>query len=81
MRQKALRSFPNRYLFNLYHKVTSSFSIRYVLEIIFARKMTRFAMILNAFIAQKGADYGIKHSLKNLLYCQYCMGDYPILPK
>lgn len=47
----------------------------------FVCKMTRFAMILNAFIARKGADYGIKHSLKNLLYCQYCMGGYPILPK
>ena len=35
MRQKALRSFPNRYLFSLYHKVTSSFSIRYNLRIIF----------------------------------------------
>lgn len=44
-------------------------------------KMTRFAMILNAFIARQGADYGIKHSLKSLLYCQYCMGGYPILPK
>jgi len=37
MRQKALRSFPNRYLFSLYHKVTSSFSIRYILRIIFSR--------------------------------------------
>ena len=35
MRQKALRSFPNRYLFSLCHKVTSSFSIRYNLRIIF----------------------------------------------
>lgn len=30
----------------------------------FVCKMTRFAMILNAFIARQGADYGIKHSLK-----------------
>ena len=30
----ALRSFPNRYLFSLYSKVTSLFSIRYILEII-----------------------------------------------
>ena len=29
------RSFPNRYLFSLCHKVTSFLSIRYVLEIIF----------------------------------------------
>ena len=35
MRQKAFRSFPNRYLFSLYHKITSYLSIRYVLEIIF----------------------------------------------
>jgi len=34
MRQKALRSFPNRYLFSLHSKVTSLFSIRYILEII-----------------------------------------------
>ena len=47
----------------------------------FVCKMTRFAMILNAFIARQGADYGIQHSLKSLLYCQYCMGGYPILPK
>ena len=33
----ALRSFPNRYLFSLHSKVTSLFSIRYILEIIFAR--------------------------------------------
>lgn len=31
----ALRSFPNRYLFSLHSKVTSLFSIRYILEIIF----------------------------------------------
>ena len=37
MRQKALRSFPNRYLFSLYHKVTSSLSIRYILRIILHR--------------------------------------------
>ena len=34
MRQKALRSFPNRYPFSLYSEVTSSFSIRYILRII-----------------------------------------------
>jgi len=45
MRQKALRSFPNRYLFSLYHKVTSSFSIRYILEIISPGKMQHFIKI------------------------------------
>ena len=34
----ALRSFPNRYLFSLYSKVTSLFSIRYILEIISRRR-------------------------------------------
>ena len=34
MRQKAFRSFPNRYPFSLYYEVISSFSIRYNLEII-----------------------------------------------
>ena len=33
----ALRSFPNRYLFSLHSKVTSLFSIRYILEIILQR--------------------------------------------
>ena len=33
-RLMALRSFPNRYLFSLHSKVTSLFSIRYILEII-----------------------------------------------
>ena len=41
MRQKALRSFPNRYPFSLYSEVTSSFSIRYILRIILTcRKIT-----------------------------------------
>ena len=48
MRQKALRSFPNRYLFSLYHKVTSSFSIRYVLEIILQCKMKQVASWFDA---------------------------------
>lgn len=34
----ALRSFPNRYLFSLHSKVTSLFSIRYILEIILRRE-------------------------------------------
>lgn len=38
MRQKAFRSFPNRYPFSLYYEVISSFSIRYNLEIILACK-------------------------------------------
>jgi len=38
----ALRSFPNRYLFSLYSKVTSLFSIRYILEIILACKRIAF---------------------------------------
>jgi len=42
MRQKALRSFPNRYLFSLYHKVTSSLSIRYILRIIFSCNLDAF---------------------------------------
>lgn len=41
MRQKALRSFPNRYLFSLYHKVSSSLSIRYILRIILWSKNYR----------------------------------------
>ena len=36
----ALRSFPNRYLFSLHNKVTSLFSIRYILEIILRCKQT-----------------------------------------
>ena len=43
MRQKALRSFPNRYLFSLYHKVTPSLSIRYILRIILDCKNYTFA--------------------------------------
>ena len=35
LRLMALCSFPNRYLFSLHSKVTSLFSIRYILEIIF----------------------------------------------
>ena len=38
MRQKAFRSFPNRYPFSLYYEVISSFSIRYNLEIILRGK-------------------------------------------
>ncbi|BAU18035.1 hypothetical protein PIOMA14_I_1527 [Prevotella intermedia] len=49
MRQKALRSFPNRYLFSLYHKVTSSFSIRYILRIILQCKTYAFRMQNNRF--------------------------------
>ncbi|PJI28442.1 hypothetical protein CTM58_06840 [Prevotella intermedia] len=37
-RHKAFRSFPNRYLFSYTNKVTSLFSIRYILIIILRRK-------------------------------------------
>ena len=40
----ALRSFPNRYLFSLYSKVTSLFSIRYILEIISLGEMTQIVL-------------------------------------
>ena len=46
MRQKAFRSFPNRYPFSLYYEVISSFSIRYNLEIILAGHSTCFIMHL-----------------------------------
>lgn len=42
MRQKAFRSFPNRYPFSLYYEVISSFSIRYNLEIILAGNCMAF---------------------------------------
>lgn len=45
MRLIALRSFPNRYLFSLYHKVTSSLSIRYILRIIFRCDCSPFARL------------------------------------
>ena len=38
-RSQVARSFPNRYLFSLYHKVTLSFSIRYILRIILSSEM------------------------------------------
>ena len=41
-RLMALRSFPNRYLFSLHSKVTSLFSIRYILEIILRCKSICF---------------------------------------
>ncbi|PIK19145.1 hypothetical protein CTI16_05820 [Prevotella intermedia] len=37
-RLEVVRSFPNRYLFTFTNKVTSLFSIRYILTIIFSRK-------------------------------------------
>ena len=43
-RHKAFRSFPNRYLFCYTNKVTSLFSIRYVLRIILHCKRACFAM-------------------------------------
>ena len=51
----ALRSFPNRYLFSLHSKVTSLFSIRYILEIILRGVLMQiavlFRMILYRFLA------------------------------
>ena len=44
MRQKAFRSFPNRYPFSLYYEVISSFSIRYNLEIILQCNLCQVAM-------------------------------------
>ena len=41
-RSQVARSFPNRYLFSLYHKVTLSFSIRYILRIILERNLNAF---------------------------------------
>ena len=43
-RHKAFRSFPNRYLFCYTNKVTSLFSIRYVLRIILHGKSGSFAL-------------------------------------
>ena len=37
-RSQVIRSFLNRYLFTFTNKVTSLFSIRYILTIIFTRK-------------------------------------------
>ena len=42
-RHKAFHSFPNRYLFCYTNKVTSLFSIRYVLRIILQRDMLQVA--------------------------------------
>ena len=58
LRLMALRSFPNRYLFSLYSKVTSLFSIRYILEIILSCN-------LHHFIVWNMANYFI-------LYYQLC---------
>jgi len=44
LRLMALRSFPNRYLFSLHSKVTSLFSIRYILEIILHGKTYAIAV-------------------------------------
>ena len=56
MRQKALRSFPNRYLFSLCQKVTSSFSIRYILRIIFYCKEIFFFMMIIFSVYQKNTS-------------------------
>ena len=49
-RSQVARSFPNRYLFSFTNKVTSLFSIRYILIIILHRKRACFA-------TQKGVFY------------------------
>ena len=41
-RNQVTRLFPNRYLFSFTNKVTSLFSIRYILIIILERKMMHF---------------------------------------
>ena len=51
-RLMALRSFPNRYLFSLHSKVTSLFSIRYILEIILQCKTAVFASHLGYIYAE-----------------------------
>lgn len=50
MRQKAFRSFPNRYPFSLYYEVISSFSIRYNLEIILQCKSNAFLRFIQVYI-------------------------------
>ena len=52
MRQKALRSFPNRYLFSFYSEVTSLFSVRYILRIILLCNLHHFTVwnMANYFI-------------------------------
>ena len=43
-RNQVVRSFPNRYQYSYTKKVTSLFSIRYILIIILRRKIAAFAM-------------------------------------
>ena len=64
----ALRSFPNRYLFSLHSKVTSLFSIRYILEIILSCKMSlitrRYASFHN-MIKQSNAQENTIPTVQN----------------
>ncbi len=74
MRQKAFRSFPNRYPFSLYYEVISSFSIRYNLEIILKRNWLlgkRLNETINS--GQDRAEYGktIVRTLSQQLVVKY----------
>ena len=65
MRQKAFRSFPNRYPFSLYYEVISSFSIRYNLEIILCgktRQITRQSGLLYC-MRPGSSQVNLRHSI------------------
>ena len=68
----ALRSFPNRYLFSLHSKVTSLFSIRYILEIILSCKTGAFALPNNGYC--KVLKYRKLHGLVCLKKCLHRCG-------
>ena len=73
MRQKAFRSFPNRYPFSLYYEVISSFSIRYNLEIILRGKTAYFERRNNSFcktLIIKRLDN--THHYKKYLHASLC---------
>ena len=74
LRLKAIRSFPNRYLFSLHNKVTSLFSIRYILIIILSCKTAYFERRNNSFcktLIIKRLDN--THHYKKYLHASLCV--------
>lgn len=61
-RHKAFRSFPNRYLFCYTNKVTSLFSIRYVLRIIL-RRIISYTRLYNSLYKRVEYDKSYRNTI------------------
>ena len=73
-RSQVVRSFPNRYLFSFTNKVTSLFSIRYILIIILPAKTDCFAALHHYSFIKLAIIFCSSRIVLTLFYVEYSYG-------